>query len=162
MQHRPRKPLIHNDFLTAGVCLLSRVSGVRIPAGAPKNILRLSAGDIFFGRSRGVEVYPRQGKSPLEHQKISLAFRRGNIFSGCSRGVEVYPRQGKSPLEHQKISSPFGGGYFFWSLPGSRSLSPSGEIPAGAPKISFAFRRGIFFSVAPGESKFIPVRGNPR
>ena len=23
-------------------------------------------------------------------------------------------------------------------------------------------RRGIFFSVAPGESKFIPVRGNPR
>ena len=104
--------------------------GVRIPAGAPKNILRLSAGDIFFGRSRGVEVYPRQGKSPLEHQKISLAFRGGNIFSGCSRGVEVYPRQGKSPLEHQKISSPFGGGYFF--------------------------------PVAPGESKFIPVRGNPR
>ena len=30
-----------------------------IPAGAPKNIPRLSAGDIFSGRSRGVEVYPR-------------------------------------------------------------------------------------------------------
>ena len=29
----------------------------------------ISAGDIFFGRSRGVEVYPRQRKSPLEHQK---------------------------------------------------------------------------------------------
>lgn len=28
--------------------------------------------------------------------------------------------------------------------------------------MSLAFRRGIFFSVAPGESKFIPVRGNPR
>ena len=40
-----------------------------IPAGAPKRISRLSAGDSFFGRSRGVEVYPRQGKSPLEHQK---------------------------------------------------------------------------------------------
>ncbi len=49
-------------------------------------------GDSFFGCSRGVEVYPRQGKSPLEHQKISLAFWRGNIFSGCSWGVEVYPR----------------------------------------------------------------------
>ena len=44
------------------------MSGVRIPAGAPKNIPRLLAGDIFSGRSRGVEVYPRQGKSPLEHQ----------------------------------------------------------------------------------------------
>lgn len=27
------------------------------------------------------------------------------------------------------------GDIFFRSLPGSRSLSPSGEIPAGAPKI---------------------------
>nr|DAU28783.1 MAG TPA: hypothetical protein [Caudoviricetes sp.] len=54
----------------------------------------------------------------------------GDIFSGRSRGVEVYPRQGKSPLEHQKYPSPFGGGYFFRSLPGSRSLSPLGEIPA--------------------------------
>ena len=63
-------------------------------------------GGIFFsGRSRGVEVYPRQGKSPLEHQKISLAFRRGIFFPGRSRGVEVYPRQGKSPLEHQKSAS---------------------------------------------------------
>jgi len=58
-------------------------------------------GEIFSGRSRGVEVYPRQGKSPLEHQKISSPFG-GEIFSGRSRGVEVYPRQGKSPLEHQK------------------------------------------------------------
>ena len=32
------------------------------------------AGDLFSGRSRGVEVYPRQGKSPLEHQKISSPF----------------------------------------------------------------------------------------
>jgi len=40
-------------------------------------------------------------ESPLEHQKISLAFWRGIFFSGRSRGVEVYPRQGKSPLYHQ-------------------------------------------------------------
>ena len=33
---------------------------------------------------------------------------------------------------------------------------------SGHQKISLAFWRGIFFSVAPGESKFIPVRGNPR
>lgn len=39
-------------------------------------------GEIFSGRSRGVEVYPRQGKSPLEHQKISPPFG-GEIFSGC-------------------------------------------------------------------------------
>ena len=49
------------------------ISRVRIPAGAPKKISRLLAGDLFSGRSRGVEVYPRQGKSPLEHQKISLS-----------------------------------------------------------------------------------------
>jgi len=73
-------------------------------------------------------------ESPLEHQKISSPFG-GEIFSGRSRGVEVYPRQGKSPLEHQKISLAFWRGDFFRSRPGSRSLSPAGEIPAGAPKI---------------------------
>ena len=71
---------------------------------------------------------------PFLQKAILLSYdpRRfgGEIFSGRSRGVEVYPRQGKSPLEHQKES--------------------------------LAFRRGILFSVAPGESKFIPVRGNPR
>ena len=40
-----------------------------IPAGAPKNLLAFWRGIFFSGRSRGVEVYPRQGKSPLEHQK---------------------------------------------------------------------------------------------
>ena len=126
MQHRPRKPLISNDFLTAGVCLLSRVSGVRIPAGAPKNLLafwrgdffwslpgsrslspigeipagapkrisRLSAGDSFFGRARGVEVYPQQGKSPLEHQKESLAFRRGILFSVAPGESKFIPSRG--------------------------------------------------------------------
>ena len=37
-------------------------------------------GEIFSGRSRGVEVYPRQGKSPLEHQKISSPFGGGYFF----------------------------------------------------------------------------------
>lgn len=30
-------------------------------------------GEIFSGRSRGIEVYPRQGKSPLEHQKSFIS-----------------------------------------------------------------------------------------
>ena len=57
---------------------------------------------------------------------------------------------------------PFGGEIFFWSRPGSRSLSPAGEIPAGAPKNLLVCERGDFFLVAPGESKSIPDRGNPR
>jgi len=56
----------------------------------------------------------------------------------------------------------FGGRIFFRLLPGSRSSSPIGEIPAGAPKNLLAKRRGDFFLAAPGESKFIPGRGNPR
>lgn len=40
---------------------------------------------------------------------------------------------------------PIGGGIFFRLLPGSRSLSPAGEIPAGAPKNLLAFWRGDFF-----------------
>ena len=113
------------------------------------------AGRFFSGRARGVEVYPRQGKSPLEHQKNLLAFLAGRFFSGRARGVEVYPRQGKSPLEHQKISSSVSGEIFFWSRPGSRSLSPIGEIPAGAPSknaknlvISTVTRFFVFCGVA--------------
>ena len=30
-------------------------------------------GEIFSGCSRGVEVHPRQGKSPLEHQKSFIS-----------------------------------------------------------------------------------------
>ena len=37
------------------------------------------------------------------------------------------------------------GNIFFWLLPGSRSLSPSGEIPAGAPKNLPVCERGDFF-----------------
>lgn len=40
---------------------------------------------------------------------------------------------------------PFWRGDFFWSLPGSRSLSPIGEIPAGAPKNLPVCERGDFF-----------------
>ncbi len=38
-----------------------------------KYSLAFLAVDIFSGRSRGVEVYPRQGKSPLEHQKSFIS-----------------------------------------------------------------------------------------
>ena len=73
--------------------------GVRIPAGAPKNVPRLLAGDLFSGRSRGVEVYPRQGKSPLEHQKKKASNRRRLLaFSLFINGLlarqrEKQPRQ---------------------------------------------------------------------
>ena len=45
-----------------------------------KYSLAFLAGRFFSGCSRGVEVYPRQGKSPLEHQKNLLAFWRGDFF----------------------------------------------------------------------------------
>ena len=50
------------------------------PRWSTKKSPRLLGGEIFSGRSRGVEVYPRQGKSPLEHQKISSPFWRGDFF----------------------------------------------------------------------------------
>lgn len=76
--------------------------GVRIPAGAPKNIPRLSAGDIFFGRSRGVEVYPRQGKSPLEHQKKKASNRsRLLAFSLFINGL--LERQREKTFENERI-----------------------------------------------------------
>ena len=131
--------------------------GVRIPAGAPKNLPRLSAGDIFSGRSRGVEVYPRQGKSPLEHQKISLAFRRGIFFPVAPGESKFIPGRGNPRWSTKKYPSPFGGGYFFRSLPGSRSLSPIGEIPAGAPKNLLAFWRGDFFWPLPGSRSLSPI-----
>ena len=106
-----------------------------IPAGAPKNIPRLSAGEYFFlAAPEESKFIPDRGNPRWSTKKYSLAFLAVDIFSGRSRGVEVYPRQGKSPLEHQKISPRLlAGEYFFRSLPGSRSLSPLGEIPAGAP-----------------------------
>ena len=52
------------------------------PRWSTKKSPRLLAGRFFSGCSQGVEVYPRQGKSPLEHQKISSPFG-GEIFSGC-------------------------------------------------------------------------------
>ena len=77
------------------------MSGVRIPAGAPKRISRLSAGDSFFGRSRGVEVYPRQGKSPLEHQKIFPRLLAGEYFFRSLPGSRSLFPIGEIPAEHQ-------------------------------------------------------------
>ena len=68
--------------------------GVRIPAGAPKRISRLSAGDSFFGRSRGVEVYPRQGKSPLEHQNREN--QQSIEIAGFSLFINALRRFGKA------------------------------------------------------------------
>ena len=107
------------------------MSGVRIPAGAPKNIPSPFGGGIFFLAAPGESKFiPGRGNPRWSTKKYSLAFLAGE--------------------------------YFFWLLPRSRSLSPIGEIPAGAPKNLLAFWRGDFFLVAPGESKFIPGRGNPR
>lgn len=41
-----------------------------------------------------------------------------------------------------------GGEIFFWLLPGSRSSSPIGEIPAGAPKKFSRLSAGEFFLAA--------------
>ena len=73
-------------------------------------------------------------ESPLEHQKESLAFRRGILFSVAPGESKFIPDRGNPRWSTKKNLSPFGGGFFFRSLPGSRSLSPAGEIPAGAPK----------------------------
>ena len=73
-----------------------------IPAGAPKNLPRLLAGDIFLGRSRGVEVYPRQGKSPLEHQKKKASNRsRLLAFSLFINGLLA--RQREKMFENERI-----------------------------------------------------------
>ena len=78
-------------------------------------------------------------------QKISLAFRRGIFFPVAPGESKFIPNRGNPRWSTKKYPSPFGGGYFFWSLPGCRSLSPIGEIPAGAPKNLLAFWRGDFF-----------------
>lgn len=54
--------------------------GFESPLEHQKIFPRLLAGEFFSGCSRGVEVYPRQGKSPLERQKISSPFGRGVFF----------------------------------------------------------------------------------
>ena len=43
------------------------------PRWSTKKSPRLLARRFFSGCSRGVEVYPRQGKSPLEHQKSFIS-----------------------------------------------------------------------------------------
>jgi hypothetical protein len=78
------------------------VSGVRIPAGAPKNLLAFWRGDFFLVAPGESKFIPDRGNPRWSTKKYSLAFLAVDIFSGRSRGVEVYPRQGKSPLEHQK------------------------------------------------------------
>jgi len=78
------------------------------PRWSTKKSPRLLGGEIFSGRSRGVEVYPRQGKSPLEHQKISIAFWRGNIFLAAPGESKFIPDRGNPrwSTKIEKTSNP--------------------------------------------------------
>ena len=111
---------------------------------------------IFLCMEDGVEVYPRQGKSPLEHQKIFPRLLAGEYFFWLLPGSRSLSPLGEIPAGAPKKSPRlFGGEIFFWSRPGSRSLSPAGEIPAGAPSknaknlvISTVTRFFVFCGVA--------------
>ena len=103
-----------------------------------------------------------RGSNPRWSTKKSPRLLAGRFFLVAPGESKFIPDRGNPRWSTKKILSPFGGRIFFRLLPGSRSSSPIGEIPAGAPKNLLAFWRGDFFPVAPGESKFIPDRGNPR
>ena len=59
--------------------------------------------------------------------------------------TEAMPFLQKYDITFLRPPTILAGEYFFRSLPGSRSLSPIGEIPAGAPKNLLAFWWGDFF-----------------
>ena len=69
-----RPPAIwRGDFFLAAPGESKFIPGRGNPRWSTKKSPRLLAGRFFSGRARGVEVYPRQGKSPLEHQKSFIS-----------------------------------------------------------------------------------------
>ena len=136
--------------------------GVRIPAGAPKNLLAFWRGDFFWSLPGSRSLSP-SGEIPAGAPKNIPRLLAGDIFFRSLPGSRSLSPSGEIPAGAPKrIPCLSARDSFFGRSRGVEVYPRQGKSPLYHQKESLAFRRGILFSVAPGESKFIPVRGNPR
>ncbi len=121
--------------------------GVRIPAGAPKNIPSPFGGGIFFPAAPGESKFiPVRGNPRWSTKKYSLAFWRGNFFPAAPGSRSLSPL-GEIPAGAPKnIPSPFGGGIFFPAAPGESKFIPDRGNPRWSTKKSPRLLARRFFS----------------
>ena len=98
--------------------------GVRIPAGAPKNIPSPFGGGIFFPAAPGESKFiPVRGNPRWSTKKYSLAFWRGNFFPAAPGESKFIPDRG-NPRWSTKKSPRLLAGRFFLAAPGESKFIP--------------------------------------